>query len=41
MIESDIDLIEIIENENTTDEDNHNNKNKYINLVNHTRNRRI
>ena len=35
MIEKDIDLVEIIENENTTDEDNHNNINKYIISVNH------
>jgi len=35
MIERDIDLVEIIENEKTTDEDNPNSINKYINLVNH------
>jgi len=35
MIERDIDLVEIIENEKTTAEDNHININKYINSVNH------
>jgi len=35
MIEKDVNLVEIIENENTTDEDSLNSINKYINSVNH------